>query len=132
MEDMLWSMTQESRVLKELRQEIGGVWNDDASRELNSRYLDPHENEDSRMLVDLNKQKNALDESDAKLVSAETQGRYAEEYGSLVAESLKASKQDIQSAYGNYDHSIRFNSDSRSQFPIVNKLLNQANNACNA
>lgn len=132
MEDLFWSMTQESRVLQELRKEIGGIWNDDAARELTGRYLDPHENEDRRMLTGLNKQKNALDESDAKLVSAETQSRYAEEYGLLVAESLKATQQDVQSAYGNFDLYARYNSDASSKFPVVKNLLSQANNACNA
>ena len=75
MEDLLWSMTQESRVLQELRKDIQGIWEDESARELTSRYLDPHESEDQQMLAGLNQQKDTLDKSQDKLVSAENHGR---------------------------------------------------------
>jgi hypothetical protein len=132
MEDLLWSMTQESRVLQELRKDIGGIWQDEAARELTRRYLDPHESEDQQMLAGLNQQKDALDQSQAKLVSAENYGRQAEEYAALVAEDLKATEQELQSAYGNYDTFAQYNSEARSRFPRVQQLISQANNACGA
>ena len=132
MDDILWSMTQQSRVLQELRKEIRGVWDDDAARELTSRYLDPHEGEDQQMLTGLNQQSEAITQSEAKLLSAEGHARQAEDHAAVVAESLKAAGQDVDSAYGNYDIYAQYNSEARSKFPIIRNLINQANNVCNA
>lgn len=60
MEELLWSATQQSRTLQELRKNIQGVWQDEAARELAHRYLDPHESEDQRMLGLLNQEKETL------------------------------------------------------------------------
>jgi hypothetical protein len=130
MEDLLWSMTQESRVLQELRKDIQGIWEDESARELTSRYLDPHESEDQQMLAGLNQQKDTLDKSQDKLVSAENHGRQAEEYAALVAEGLKSTEQELHSAYDNYDIYAQYNSEARSKFPAIKKLISQANSAC--
>lgn len=125
-------MTQESRVLQDLRKDIGGIWQDEASRELTSRYLDPHESEDEQMLAGLNQQKDSLDKSQAKIVSAENYGRQAEEHATLVADGLKSTEQDLQSTYGNYDTYAQYNSEAHSKFPAIKKLISQANSACSA
>ncbi len=130
MEDMLWSMTQESRTLQDLRKDIRGIWQDEAARELNSRYLDPHETEDQQVLAGLNRQKDALDHAMAKLASAENAVRQTEEYGTSVAEGLKSTEQESQSAYENYNTNARYNSEARSKFPEVKRLIDQANCAC--
>jgi hypothetical protein len=130
MEDLLWSMAQESRVLQELRKGIRGIWDDEAARELTSRYLDPHESEDQQMLAGLNQQKNALDQSQAKLESAQNYSRQAEEHAEVVAERLKSTEQEMKTAYGYYDTFAHYNSEARATFPAVQRLINQANGAC--
>jgi len=132
MEDLLWAMTQKSQVLRELRKDIRGVWQDEAARELTSRYLDPHESEDQQLLAGLNQQKDTLDQAQAKLVSAENYARRAEEYAALVAEGLKSTEQELQSVYSNYDTYAHYNSEARSKFPAIQKLISQANSACSA
>ncbi len=132
MEDILWLMTQESRVLQELRKDIRGVWDDEAARDLTHRYLDPHENEDQQILAGFNDQKNALDQSQIKLESAETYARQAEEYAFSVASGLKSTEQETHTAYGNYDTYAHYNSEARSKFPAIQNLISQANNSCNA
>lgn len=132
MEDLLWSLTQESRTLQELRQDIKGVWQDEAARELTSRYLDPHENEDQRMLVALKHQEDSLEQSRLNLVSAERHGRQAEEKAALVTEGLESTQEELRSAYANYDAFAQCNAESRSKFPLIQKLIIQANSACNA
>lgn len=132
MEDSIWSMTQESRVLQELRKDIRGVWQDEAARELTSRYLDPHESEDQQMLAGLNQQKMNLDQSHIKLKAAEDLARQAEEYATLVSEGLKDTEQEFHAAYSNYDMYAKYNSEARSKFPDINRLISQADNACEA
>jgi hypothetical protein len=130
MEDLLWSMTQESRVLQELRKDIRGIWDDEAARELTSRYLDPHETEDQQMLAGLNQQKDALEQSKVKLESAETHARLAEEHAVVVADRLESAEQEEKSAHSYYDTFARYNSEARSTFPAVQALIDQANSAC--
>jgi hypothetical protein len=130
MDNLLWSMTQQSRSLLDLRKNIQGIWQDEAARELTSRYLDPHENEDQRMLARLNQQKDTLEQASAKLTSAEKYGQQAEELGLQVDEGLKSTEQELQSAYGNYDTYIYYNSEASSKLPTIQNLINQANSAC--
>jgi len=132
MEELLWSTTQQSRALQELRKDIQGVWQDEAARELTHRYLDPHESEDQRMLVDLNQQKDTLEQASAKLTLAEKYGQQAEELALQVNEGLQSTEQELKSAYGNYDTHIHYNAEARSKLPAIQNLINQANSACGA
>jgi len=131
-DDLLWSMRQASRVLQDLRLDIRGVWVDEAARELTSRYLDPHESEDQQMLVGLDQQKNALDQAQTKLRSAEGWALQAEECAVAVADGLNASERELQSAYGDYDTYAHYHAEARSRFPTIQNLINQANSACRA
>ncbi len=130
MEELLWSMTQESRVLQELRKDIRGIWNDEAARELTNRYLDPHESEDQQMLATLHQQQDALAQSKHQLVSAENYARQAEEHAAVVADRLKSIEQEVTSAYSHHDMYAHYNSEALSKFPIVQNLISQADNAC--
>jgi hypothetical protein len=132
MDDLLWSITQQSRALQELRKDIRPVWQDEAARELTSRYLDPHESEDQQMLAGFNRQKEALDEARGKLVSAADYGREAADYAILVAERLNETGQELNSAYGDYDVYAHYHSEARSKFDEIQTLINQANQACSA
>ena len=132
MDDLLWSMTQQSRTLQELRKDIQGVWQDEAARELTYRYLDPHESEDQRMLASLNQHMETLEQASTRLASAEKYGQQAEGLALQVDEGLKSTEQELQSAYGNYDTYIHYNSESRSKLPTIQNLINQANSACSA
>lgn len=130
MEELLWSMTQESHALQELRKDIQGVWQDETAREFTHRYLDPHESEDQRMLASLNQQKETLEQASTRLASAEKYGQQAEELALQVDEGLKSTEQELQSSYGNYDTYIHYNSEASSKLPTIHKLINQANSAC--
>jgi hypothetical protein len=132
MEDLLWSLEQESRTLQNLRKDMRVVWQDEAAHELNGRYLDPHETEDEQMLAELNEQKASLDDSTAKLASAASYARLAEEYATWVVEGLKSTEQELPIAYGNYDTYAHYNSEARAKFPVIKKLISQANSACDA
>jgi hypothetical protein len=129
MEDLLWSMKQESRALQELRSDIRGVWQDEAARELTGRYLDPHQTEDQTMLAGLEQQKEALDHADARLATATRHGQHAEEYALLVVDGLKSTGQELQNAYAAHDRFVQYNSEARGKIPQIYALINQANTA---
>lgn len=127
MEDLLWSMTQGSRVLQELRKDIRGVWDDEATRELTSRYLDPQEIEDQHMLAGLNQQMATLDQSQAKLESAQNYSRQVEEHAEVVSERLKSTDQEMKTSHGYVNTFEHYHSEARATFPAVQSLLDQAN-----
>lgn len=132
MDDLLWSMTQQSRSLLDLRKNIQGIWQDEAAREFTGRYLDPHESEDQRMLANLNQQKDTLEQASARLTSAEKHGQQAEELALQVNEGIQSTEQELKSAYGNYDTHIYYNSEASSKLPVIQNLIDQANSACGA
>jgi predicted enzyme involved in methoxymalonyl-ACP biosynthesis len=130
MEEILWLMSQQSRVLQELRKDITQVWSDEAAREINARYLNSHESDESQMISALNKQKDLLDQATQKMELSQEQTSKAEEYATTVSENVKFAIQELDSAYSNYDMYIQYNSDARAKFPRIEQLINNANSAC--
>lgn len=130
MEESIWSLSQQSRALQELRKDKRGIWNDQAARDINSRYLDPHEIDSQQMLAALEQQKNALDQADSKLDAAQTYARQADECATVVMDKLKFVEQDITNAFSIYDLYVKYDSDARSKFPRVYELISRANSAC--
>jgi hypothetical protein len=130
MEEAIWSLSQQSRVLQDLRKDKRGVWNDEAAREINSRYLNPHEIDSQQMLAALEQQKRALDQTDARLGAAQADAQQADAYAMVVIDKLKFVEQDITNAFSLYDLFVQYNSDARSKLPRVYELIHYANNAC--
>lgn len=130
LEEALWSLSQQERALQDLRRDICHVWNDEAAREINSRYLNPHESDVSRMQTALNKQKELLEQASQKLESTRELAQRIEECAVVIAEKLRFVEQDMDNAYSNYDLYVQYNSDARSKFPLVQELISHANAAC--
>jgi hypothetical protein len=130
MEDLLWLMSQQSRVLQELRKDCQVKWDDEAAREINNRYLDPHATEDEQMILALNQQETALDNLQVHLVSMETFSQQVEENAELFAEQLTTIERDINSSFKFNDTFAHYNSEAKSVFPNVQRLIDQANTIC--
>lgn len=130
MEEILWLMSQQSRVLQELRKDITQVWSDEAAREINTRYLNSQESDESQMISALNKQRDLLDQATQKRELSQEQTSKVEEYAATVSENVKFATQELDSAYSNYDMYIQYNSDARAKFPRIEQLINNANSAC--
>lgn len=130
MDEVLWAMTQQSRVLQELRREIQPLWDDEASREINSRYLNPHEDDDRQMLSELAAQKEALDQTDASLAAARAQAVRADELAAEVRDWLGHTEEETNNSYTTYDLFVRYNSSAAANFPTIKQLINDANGTC--
>lgn len=130
LEDDLWLLSQQSRSLQDLRREIRHVWDDEAARAINSRYLAPHEQDEERLRDALNEQSRALESAARELTAADGFARRADECGAVVAEKLRFAEQDMDNAFSNYDLYVRYNSDARSKFSVVSELIDHANAAC--
>ena len=130
LEDILWRMVQQSRVLQELRREIQLVWDDNAAREVDNRYLNPHAGDDERLLEQLHLQDEFLDQSAMQLTAAQEDDQRAAEQAVVAMEQLRFANQDLQGAYGHYDVYARYHADARGKFPQVQSLIREANASC--
>jgi hypothetical protein len=129
-EDALWSMSQRSRALQDLRKDIGQVWVDDAAREINGRYLDPLESDDHRMRTAMNEQSEHLEQAGRQLESANDFALQIDECSKVVTEKLRFAEQDMGNSYSKYDLYVHYNAEARSKFPLVRELIDHANSAC--
>lgn len=129
-EETLWLMSQQSRVLQDLRKDVGRVWDDEAAREVNSRYLNPHEQDDARMRGEMDEQRQLLERAGRELEAAKEFARQADECAAAVAEKLRFAEQDMDSAYSNFDLYVHYNAEANSKFPAVRELIGRANAAC--
>jgi hypothetical protein len=130
LEEVLWSMSQQSRALQDLRKDIGRVWDDEAAREINSRFLNPHEQDDGRMRREMDEQGKLLERAGRELESATDFARQVDECAAAVAERLRFAEQDMDSAYSSYDLYVHYNAEAASKFPAVQELIRRANAAC--
>lgn len=130
LEETLWLMSQQSRVLQDLRKDIGRVWEDEAAREINSRFLNPHEEDDGRMRSEMNEQRSFLERAGRELETAEVCAQQVNECAAAVAERLRYAEQDMESAYSNFDLYVHYNAEANSKFPAVRDLIRRANAAC--
>jgi hypothetical protein len=130
LEETLWLMSQQSRVLQDLRKDVSRVWDDEAAREVNSRYLNPHEQDDARMRGEMDEQRQLLERAGRELESAKEFAQQADECAAAVAEKLRFAEQDMDSAYSNFDLYVHYNAESNSKFPVVQELIRRANAAC--
>jgi hypothetical protein len=132
MDDLLFTMKRESRALQELRKDIQAIWVDAVARELNGRYLNPHEGDDQQMLAALNRQKDVLDQARIRLDSAQTCARQAENHAATVIESLQSVEQERDKAGNEYERYRHYDSEARSRLPIIQGWIDQANSACDS
>lgn len=130
MEETLWKMSQQSRELQDLRREVGVIWDDEASRELNKRYLDPHADDDQAMRESLAQQDAALDQADGSLRSSREHALRAERLALEVSEWLREVEQHLNSAYDYYDLFMRYKTAASERFPVIERLLSDANGSC--
>jgi hypothetical protein len=130
LEETLWLMSQQSRVLQDLRKDVGHVWDDEAAREINSRFLNLHEEDDVRMRSEMNEQRQLLERAGRELESAKEFAQQADECAAAVAEKLQFTEQDMDSAYSNFDLYVHYNAEANSKFPVVQELIRRANASC--
>lgn len=130
LEETLWLMSQQSRVLQDLRKDVGRVWDDEAAREINSRFLNPHEEDDVRMRSEMNEQRQLLERAGRELESAREFAQQADECAAAVAEKLQFAEQDMDSAYSSFDLYVHYNAEANSKFPAVRELIHRANASC--
>jgi hypothetical protein len=128
LEESLWTFKQRSRVLQDYRQDIQGIWRDDAATEINGRYLRPHEEDSQQALIALARQLSSLGESDEKLQMAGQLILEANRLSEEIEKSIIFANQDISRSHSEYSVFQEQSSAARNQLPTIDQLINQANN----
>ncbi len=130
MADTIWLMQQRSRTLQEYRRNTEQLWNDDASKDIKMRYLNPHET-DSNTFCDLLKdQQNQLQEADKKMEQASALAIEINQLSTEVNRLIDITNQEMQRAYYDYNIYQENYGSATDKFPQIQQLINQANNAC--
>jgi hypothetical protein len=130
LDDAIWSINQEMRVLQDLRRDIRVVWEDEAAREINGRYLNLHDVDALSMRNEMQEQSELLKQADSKLHAAKEFRGQADSLSKTVAERSQFARQDLDNAYSSYDLFVQYNADARSKLPTIQQLINRANSAC--
>lgn len=130
MEEILWKMQQRSRTLQDYRQDIRNVWDDEAAKIINSRYLNPHEEDDQQMLTFLERQKQSLEKAAAELVKAQDYALTSDSYSQQVSHFLAIEQQEVKQAYHSYNLSLEYHAATQSELPKIEQLIHQADHAC--
>lgn len=128
--DALWRMSQQSRRLQELRREIEGIWDDNAARELNTRYLHPHQEDDLQMGLSYREQQDKLGQAQLKVTAAQEHEASVERLSSQITDTLDIAEEEMQNAHRGYDLYLSYQAESRSQLPLVQDYIRRANSAC--
>lgn len=129
-EDSLWTLKQRSRVLQDFRQDIQGLWQDDAASEVNGRYFHPHEEDSKQTLAALNQQLSSLQKTDAELEVAKQYGLEISRLLDEVEKLLDFARQDISRSHSEYSYFQDQNSAAKGALPTIEQLINQANSCC--
>lgn len=129
-EESLWTLKQRSRVLQDYRQDVQGLWQDDAASEINGRYFYPQEEDSKQALASLNQQLSSLQKTDAELEIAKQHGLEISRLLDEVEKLLDFARQDIYRSHSEYSHFQDQNSAARAELPTIEQLINQANSCC--
>lgn len=130
MEDELWSFTQQSRSLQDLRSDIRAVWDDEAARQLNGRFLEPHRADDDEIRRSLRDQRDTLTRMEASLGIANQACITADDRATEVREALDYVQKEITDAGRAYDLGVAYESDAKARLPMVQACIDRANAAC--
>jgi hypothetical protein len=129
-EDELWYLAQQSRVLQDFRLQIRTLWEDEAARDINMRYLSPHQDDNARMIESFQLQRQNLLYTEEKIALSEEHADEAEKYSTEVNLLIEYVDEDIHVAYQFNEQYKGHIAVANSLIPEVEELIESANCAC--
>jgi DNA repair ATPase RecN len=126
----LWLLDQRARSLQECRRDIAWVWDDEAARELNRRYLDPHAADDAMMREALHREVERLEALRQAVEAAEEATRVAEDRAERMRYELGEMEREMKECEGARGRAIEYVSEADELLPKIADLIEQANRAC--
>lgn len=129
-EETIWYMNQTSSELVDFRKDIKARWADHAARQINDRYLDPHDENDRKMLDFLRMHHSKLSQVKDHIERAYEYTVQFNELSLDMEEMLNGINQEIGRARENHD-AFRINrKEASDRLAIVYELIQKADSAC--
>lgn len=130
MDEILWFLGKRSQTLQHFRADIRGTWDDEAAKDLNLRYLNPHEEDNQQMLASLQYQQGQIHRTQTELEAAHQHSIKAEYHSQQVQQSLRHQVQESQQAYHCLGVATESYKNAQASLPAIEHLMHKANAAC--
>ena len=130
MEDAVFRLQHQARHLQEFRRDIAGLWDDNAARQLNQRYLDPHETDAAEINMELQGQYVALEKANEHFAQADQHAIQVENLSFAVAESLAFMRRESATAREFQEHHRAQNVQAKSLIVKVDESIAAASAVC--
>jgi len=127
MEEDLWYMQQQSRVLQDFRLSIRGLWDDAAAKRINLHLLDQHEIDDEEMVQGFVEQHQNLNECTVRRLATMEEVVKAGEISQKVNEFIEHTTEEVERAYQFYQQYRTFLAEAKGLLPEIDELVNLAN-----
>lgn len=121
-DQILWLIKRLTYELQEYRQMYHGRWSDDASRTINNRFLDPHEEDSSQMLDNLQSHIQDLNEIDQYIDSLNDQVEKIRALSIMLEQYLSLALVDLDQA--SYSYGL-FQRNQYAFSDMINEALKQ-------
>ena len=129
-EEALWTLKQRFRRLQDYRRDMQGLWDDDASSEVNKRYFNPHGDDGEQTVASISKQMLALRNAESEFQIAKQHGLEVDRLLGEVEKLLEFVEEDLSRAYSEYGYFQDKNSEAKAELPTVDALISKANSCC--
>jgi len=126
-ENEIWYVSQHSRKLQEYRDKLRVKWSDNASKELNKRFFNPHEHDITKMLSQFKAERLSLIEMHSYATDAYELSEKIFEDSMKIPGIIEYVKDDIRRAHNQLDSSIENFSKSKEILPMIYELIDRAN-----
>lgn len=112
----------EFQKLQDLRLDIQAIWRDEATYELNSKYLDPCAEEDERALRALSQQNLSLEQANEFLETANNHAQKSKQLSIEIKDLLDIAEQEIFKSLSHYNEAEKYYSSSESSLKQAESL----------
>jgi hypothetical protein len=130
MEEEVWRLAQQFRVLKELRANITGSWDDEQLRDMAGRYLNPHEEESDQLIQAFQAQREAIESAERSRMLAEERSVMARMHAMQVMEQFRLAREQMAPAFHEYEQSRNYEHMAETGSNESLRLSALANSAC--
>jgi len=130
MEELIWQFARSNRELQNLRKDIKSVWDDDAARAINSRYLDPHESDAHQVQISLQKQYTYISEARKFRRLALEEARRIDDFSHKIDVSLEATDREMSLVFSSHEEARNLYTKTQALFPQIDQFIQSANSTC--
>ena len=130
MEELLWRFARKNRELKNLRKDIQGVWDDDAARDINSRYLNPHETDAREVKASLQKQHTYISEARRFRRHALEEDRRVADAAQKMRLGLESTEREMSLVFSSHGEAKNLHAKALEMLPKIDQLIQSANSTC--